>query len=117
MNDTIPDMRRWQLISRIENNQGWDKEATNTYLAPARLKTRTGRVGGTRYQTITISWLTFDEKFPVNTGEIACEDCEKVVNVKIETVTSDSLGCINGFARLIAVETEPGVWRDNTLPS
>ncbi|TAH31803.1 hypothetical protein EYC58_03950 [Candidatus Saccharibacteria bacterium] len=118
MNDTAQDMRKWQLIDKTVRNEGSTmyEETTNTYLAPARLKTCTTR-HGTRYQIATISWPTSDEKFNVNAGEISCEDGEQIVNVKITTITSRSRGCTNGHARLIAVETEPGVWQDNALPS
>lgn len=118
MNDSAQDMRKWTLISTDVKNKGslFAEETTNTYLVPARLMTCTTR-HGLRYHRATVSSATFDKEFPIKTAqEITCEDGERIVNVKITTITSNSRGCVNGHARLIAVEIEPDVWYENLFP-
>ena len=117
MNETAQDMRKWTLIDTQVTNKGSSlyEETTKIWQAPARLTTRTTRRGN-RYQQATISWQTSDEKFPVKTAEeITCEDGERIVNVRITTVTSSHRGCNDGNPRLIEVEVEPGTWRTNLL--
>lgn len=118
MNDTAQDMRKWQLVDKTTRDAGRPlyEETTNTYIAPALLRTRTS-YSGNRLQRATISWQTYDEVFLIKTDEeVTCEDGERVVNVKVTTITSDYRGCINGHPRLIAVEVEPGTWHANLRP-
>lgn len=117
MNDTAQDMRKWTLVDTEVRNEGSPlyEETTKLWQVPARLTTRTTRRGN-RHQTATISWQTHDERYPIKTvEEITCEDGERVVNVKVTTITSGHRGCIDGHPRLIEVEVEPGVWHVNLL--
>lgn len=63
-----------------------------------------------RGMSVTISWQTFDERFVVKPdGVMSYQDGAEIL-VLVSTVTSTHRGCLNGHARIEAVQTSPETW-------
>lgn len=85
---------------------------TAFWIASAKLRSRKKPVGGGKSHSVTISWSSWDDRFPLLNKEVE-PTFEDGAEIKVLLSTETRPGAINADAALLAYEVSPGVWVPN----